>query len=334
MKIKKFLLFFFTVIISQKINATCSIETGLININDTPTGKPIVAVGPQTLSIPGQLISINANAPIGYITTLETSMMNQYMTYNCHDNILQGASVRPVFRAASRYPTNIDGIEFEAFYKTRSIPFSVPQNKPGITRLWILPDVKFGLKFYKTKPRLNLTNSQGDELLPPNDHFLDLWINSDLADNYTAKLNIGQLMLISTPVCEFNNSKTVNFNTVTSTNIARGVRRPLDFGLKCDTDYGNYSVTASLKAENHTDDNKYIKVTDKNGNTDRMKIRIDDSNNEQMMVDGSTTDIKKNISSSSTTQFNWTTTLLRGSSIELPAGGQFTASAEILLKVE
>ncbi|SFN56451.1 Fimbrial protein [Izhakiella capsodis] len=139
--------------------------------------------------------------------------------------------------------------------------------------------------------------------------------------------------IISTPVCQIDGGENVDFNAVSSAGLIKGVSRPLNFVMSCKTDYGSYSATAKLTTPTPTSDNKYIQVADSAGNMDRLKIRIDDSNGSLMHVDGTSSEVIEGHSNSIPAQFKWTATLLKGPAPEMPAMGQFSTSAEIILQL-
>ncbi len=170
----------------------------------------------------------------------------------------------------------------------------------------------------------------GDEVLPAGP-LLYNWVRRDAESNYAQKLVVGSLRVISTPVCTPDGERQVPFGQVTYNTLKAGVTRPLDFKLNCVTDYGEYKVTATITAETRTADG-LIKVTDKAGNADRMKIRIKDSNNNFLPATGIKGETKQGISGIPA-EFNWSATLLPGSSAELPEDGDFRATAEIMLIV-
>ncbi|WP_241627640.1 fimbrial protein [Rosenbergiella epipactidis] len=193
----------------------------------------------------------------------------------------------------------------------------------------------FNVTLYKNGAQLKLSNPQGDLILPPTANFIHQWINSDTAgDNTPYTVALGGVTIISTPVCQTDSSvHDVPFGSVTETSLNNGIKRNLNFSLRCQTDFGTFNAIASITASKRTLDNKYIKVTDYAGNEDRLMIAISDSQNNKMNVDGSSSESIDNITNNNAAEFKWSATLLRASTTQLPAVGDFTAQAEITFQI-
>ncbi|WON77474.1 fimbrial protein [Serratia sp. UGAL515B_01] len=294
---------------------------------------------PTTLEVPAQVIRVDADAPVGtMIATYESNPSTLVSFINCVPDVSRyGKSVNGLADASQAdrtFLTNIDGVVIKPRWSNTAAIGQFPSTAIVKEQRFNYPaGSKFITEYYKTKPRLSLKNpeSPGDIVLPGG--FIAYnWIEINDPSNYGQKLNIGQVTIISTPVCRIDGEKTVDFNTVSSSDIERGVTRPLDFSLTCATDYGDYTASASLTTQTPSADSKFIQVTDNAGNADRLKIRIDSSTGTHLLLDGSNGESKSSTDDIAA-QFNWRATLLRDSATDLPASGQFNATAEIVLLV-
>ncbi|MGD8163216.1 fimbrial protein [Pantoea sp. FN0307] len=246
------------------------------------------------------------------------------------------------------YQTNIPGIgvkllfsngeAFGNFPSTSYLKFSPVKDKN--TGEWVIPttgmlDVGAGsfyrIQFFKTG-RIRLNSPTGDTVLPAGLIGYNYIMSANPA-NFTVKLNIGGMKIVSTPACTTDNAKTIDFNTVTPTLLSAGVTRNMDFAIVCKSDYGTYSAKASIITDTPSSDGSYIRVEDAAGNKDRLRIRITNGNNQLMKVDGTTYEQKSNITSQGPAEFLWKATLIPGNTAT-PAGGIFTAKAEIVFDIQ
>lgn len=296
---------------------------------------------PTTLSIPGATIVIDADSPESDtkpIATYSSSTGNLVSFINCDSSAFYGKNVLPPLLEASAanrtFTTKIDGFEVKPLWNNGVASGRFPSRAAvgaASVRFNYPTSSYFILEIYKTKRTIKLTKPSGDILLDGGIIAYN-WIGTESPDKYGQRLQIGEISIISTPVCSLDGEKTVDFNTVSATNIANGVKRPLNFSLTCATDYGSYSASAALSTQTPTSDNAYIQVKDQANNTDRLKIRVDSSTGTALTVDGKTNEVKSSINGVAT-QFSWSATLLRDSLVNLPASGPFTATAEIILLV-
>lgn len=300
---------------------------------------------PTTLTIPSYTFYIDADAqvdtnkPINKVMSDKQPMRISY--HNCDGNENYGKSILPPLTPRGirqeLFETSIPGIKVRPLWNNASGSASgkfesVSTIPVSIQKRFDYPaNSYFELEFVKTANHLSLTNPAGDLVLPSGIIAYN-WLNSDSPTNFGQRLLIGEIRVISTPVCRINAPNEVDFNTVTVNNLSQGVRRPLNFSINCATDYNTYSVQARLNAKLTTQDG-FIRVTDKAGHTDRMKIRIDNAVGRQLAVDGSDGQSIINLASNVSANFNWQATLLPGSSSEHPENGAFSATAEIVLVV-
>ncbi|WP_105576181.1 fimbrial protein, partial [Cronobacter sakazakii] len=192
----------------------------------------------------------------------------------------------------------------------------------------------FRIELYKTQPTVSLKNPDGDILLPPGDIAYN-WVLINNISHYAQKLNIGQILVVSTPACTFNNNKVVDFGLVTAADLtAGGIEKDLNFDITCQSDYGNYSATAAISTNTPSADNQYIKVKDSAGNSDRLGIEIKDSQGQLMLLDGSTREQLTNIVANTPASFHWKAHLKPTAGVLHPANGDFTAQAEIILQTK
>lgn len=297
---------------------------------------------PVTIDIPGELLTISADLPADTSTpfrTLTSALPPHVVSYTkCSSADRYGASViSPSGPVNSIYRTNIDGIGIKVRRNNGAgsftfLPYSGSAYPGESARLVFRQQSYYTVDFFKTAETLKLTPNQVNTVVNSGE-LAYVWVLNDSPASYAQKLTIGNITIVSTPACTFESTKSVDFNTVTPTLADSGVERPLDFEMNCRTDYGNYSVLASIVADSRTSDGKYITVRDAGGNTDRMKIEINDSEGANVAVDGTSF---RSVRSSDKipAQFKWKATLSSsGTTSKRPTGGQFDARAEIVLQV-
>ncbi|ANS44539.1 fimbrial protein [Serratia inhibens] len=331
MRIREYLLVLVIILASSQASAQCVLDT-----SSEDAGVP-----PTTLFIPGFTLFIDADAPADTAILLKDSGRDsnrdgKVRFINCEIGEAYGKSVTallPPSPTQNLFNTKVEGIAIKPRWNNGIAFGHFPSRASMTANAFEYPAVSFfRIEFYKTQKRLRLSNPNGDVLLEPG-HIAYNWVSSDNSNNVGQKLNIGEIKVISTPVCRLDGEKTVDFNTVSATNINNGIKRPLNFSLTCATDYGSYSTSAALSTQTPTADKSFIQVTDSGNNLDRLKIRVDDSNGQPLLVDGTRSEIKRAISSDTAAQFTWSATLLRASGTLLPENGPFTANAEIVLQV-
>lgn len=303
---------------------------------------------PTTLSLPAQTIAISADAvadttiPIaGAIYT--TPPMGASVTY---EGCLNGA---PAGRrlidltdtvATRLYKTNVPGIGVKVhLYNPSSGGFGAYPADYNVTfedgtaegtANWAAGRY-YRVQFYKVADKLTLTDPAGDVVLDAKTLAYE-WVGSDSVRPMS--LFVNQIKIVSTPACTVEDTKTIDFNTVTPAMVAAGVERDLDFSLNCKTDYGTYSTTASVTTTTPSTDSTYIKVTDAGGNMDNLGIQILNSSGGVMAVNGTVLERIATTASGTAAQFNWKAKLVNVSSgSSRPQNGQFTARAEIVLNI-
>ncbi|MTD28137.1 fimbrial protein [Erwinia sorbitola] len=320
-------------LISPAVHAACTLDVG----------GEFGGVAPITFNIPSQVLSISADLPADTSTpfaSFRTTTAGNYVTYiNCTPNVdPYGGSVYnlPIQGVNNIYATQIPGIGVKVAWNNSVAPRYMPfrNHVPDIYgRLSIDYRSYWIIEFYKTSETLRITPNMVNTVLSGGEigYF---WVLTDSIANYGQKLVTGRIDIVSTPACTFSNSKSIDFNTVSQQTITTGVERPLYFDMNCRTDYSTYSVTASVFATSRTPDGKYISVTDAGGSSDTMKIKITDSNDREISVDGRTT---RQVTSFNNipAEFKWKATLLSsGTANTRPTAGRFNARAEIILQVK
>ncbi|PVZ81818.1 fimbrial protein [Serratia sp. S1B] len=313
------------------------------------SGLPV----PHYFTIPDTVIHIDADTrpdtsnPI--IAPIDTPKQGYDIKFDqCYTGDLFGKSVMNLSNQGASYifPSNISGIGVKILWNngaafsngqfptTGKMDFSSSPNNIGS---WIYPAASFyRVEFYKTSDTLNLDPQAANMVLMQNNYAYN-WVTSDAIGNAGQVLQIGSIQVISTPSCNFENSKTVDFGTVTGNMLATGstIEKPLAFSITCRTDYGTYSVNTSLSSESASSDGSYIKVKDSVGSTDTLAIRIKKNDGTDIKVDGSTTDTLQSVASNTPAQFSWKAMLMSQPGVQAhPAEGNFTARAEILLQVK
>ncbi|HHL2561232.1 TPA: fimbrial protein [Yersinia enterocolitica] len=317
-------------------NAICTIDT------ESDKGGSL----PTTMNIPGMILTIDADAPADtskFIAEANSAAQGVRVTYvGCAIGNLYGKNVAALLGndlGNGLYATNIDGIAIKPLWNNGGNPaYGVFNTSAGMTfdtdigRWTYGVNSYFRIELYKTKETLSLTNTSGQLVLPAGTAAYN-WVNSNSVTNFAQKLDIGQITIISTPSCTFDGTKIVDFGLVTSGKLSNGVERDLDFDITCKTDYGQYSATAAITTQTPTADGNYIKVKDKDGQDDRMRIKISDSSGKLLALNGSDREQKLNIASATPAEFKWKATLEPVSATAKPANGNFSAAAEIILQV-
>lgn len=299
---------------------------------------------PSTMNIPALTITIDADAPADtskFIAEADSATQGTRVTYvDCAIGNPYGKNVGILLGAdlgKGLFATNIDGIAIKPMWSNGAAfgTFNTNGLMTFTTEIgrWTYPAISyFRIELYKTKETLSLTNTAGQLVLPAGTAAYN-WVNSNSVANFAQKLDIGQIIIISTPSCTFDGTKIVDFGLVTSGTLNNGIERNLDFDITCKTDYGQYSATAAITTQTPTADGNYIKVKDKDGQDDRMRIRINDSSGKLLALNGSDREQKLNIASATPAEFKWKATLEQVSATAKPANGNFSASAEIILQV-
>ncbi|EPE3190027.1 fimbrial protein [Cronobacter sakazakii] len=303
-------------------------------------------VGPTTLSIPSQTITIDAAAQTSTtvpVYSYDSSLQSTRISYiNCLSGTPFGKSpynLGPQDTSTKLYPTSVPGIGLKLRWNNASafgdFPSEGAMSFPSTMGRFIYSvGSHFRIELYKTQPTVSLKNPDGDILLPPGDIAYN-WVLINNIGHYAQKLNIGQILVVSTPACTFNNNKVVDFGLVTAADLAAGgIEKDLNFDITCQSDYGNYSATAAISTNTPSADNQYIKVKDSAGNSDRLGIEIKDSQGQLMLLDGSTREQLTNIVANTPATFHWKAHLKPTAGVLHPANGDFTAQAEIILQTK
>lgn len=309
---------------------------------------------PHVFSIPDITVNIDADAPADTtnpVSIKDAAPQGYDVKFDqCHTGDLYGKSsinMSGPQGASYIYPSNIPGIGIKIrwnnggafsngqFPTIGTMDFS---EKGGDTLgSWVYPANSFyRVEVYKTAETLKLTPLVQNIALMPNDYAYN-WVTSDSNANAGQVLHLGTIQVNSTPSCRFENSKVVDFGTVTGDMINGGlhVERPLNFAITCRTDYGSYSSTASLSSESASADASYIAVTDQSGAKDSLAIKVKDSGGNWLKLDGSSNETLSNLASNAPAEFRWTAALMSQPGVEKhPSEGDFTAHAEILLQVK
>lgn len=324
------------------VGAVITGQTHAICTIDTTSDKG--GVLPTTMTVPAFTITIDADAPADtskFIAEANTAIQGERVSYvDCADGNPYGKNVAPLLGASlgnGLFATNIEGIAIKPMWNNGGA-FGTFNTSAGMTfntdiGRWTYPvNSYFRIELYKIKDTLLLNNPAGQLVLPGGTAAYN-WVNINSLANFAQKMDIGQITIISTPSCTFNGTKVVDFGLVTSGNLNNGIERDLDFDITCKTDYGQYSAIAAITTQTPTADGHYIKVKDNNEQDGQMRIKISDSSGKLMIMDGSTTEKKVNISSATPAEFKWKATLEPAVINAKPANGRFSAAAEIILQV-
>lgn len=303
---------------------------------------------PKVLTIGSQTIHVDADAPVS-----TSKSIAQYDTPTVGNNIvwelcdpLTPYGKRPLNLgsqdvATKIYPTDIPGVGVKLLFSNGSAFGNFPSDSfmkstamnPEEERLrFSIDGISFyRVEFYKISDNLLLSNPAGDQVLSAKDvgyHYM----NFPDPESYILKLAVGEIKIVSTPACTTDGEKKIDFNDVTPALLKSGVERELNFSIVCKTDYGSYGSEASITTSTGSTNGEYIQVTDAEGNTDRLGIRIANSSGKILKVDGSESEQKMNISSQGATDYHWKATLISTGSA--PASGKFTARAEIVFDIK
>ncbi|KLG05257.1 fimbrial protein [Enterobacter cloacae subsp. cloacae] len=301
---------------------------------------------PTAVTIPSQVIRINADAPADTSTPIaqfDSNSAGQNIGYdNCVTGTEYGKRAQNLVGqdATTRiYQTNIPGIGIKLLWNNGSAFGNFPS-----TALLTFPNGAqsgtfdyvaasfFRIQFFKTANNLRLSDPNGDTVLPAGDIAYNYLMTADPA-SFIMKLAIGDIKIMSTPTCDVDSAKTIDFNEVTPSLLSEGVTRNLDFKITCKSDYGTYSAKASMTTNTPSSDGSYIRVQDAGGNLDRLGIKITDGAGKAMKLDGSTSEQKSSITSQGPAEFAWNATLF-ASGKTAPAGGTFNAKAEVVFDIQ
>lgn len=314
----------------------------------TPAASAVCTLArgaPTAVSIPSQVIRINANASTSTSTPIAEFDSNQAGQNIGYDSCVVGTEYgKRVINLTGQdsstriYPTTIPGIGIKLLWNNGTA-FG---NFPSTSKLTISSGNQettfdyvaasfYRIQFFKTANNLRLSDPNGDTVLPAGDIAYNYLMTADPA-SYIMKLAIGDIKIISTPTCDVDSAKTIDFNEVTPSLLSNGVSRKLDFNITCKSDYGTYSAAASMIADTPSSDGSYIRVKDAGGNLDRLGIKITDGSGKAMKVDGSTSEQKTSITSQGPAEFAWNATLF-ASGKTAPAGGTFNAKAEVVFDI-
>lgn len=304
----------------------------------------------ETLSADSKVIKLRADAavstgPTDYIGRANSPSLSVKVMYSCQGDLIYGsrpldAAVVPYDNYNNMYRTNIEGIGVkfvatppggDAGAELPMLPY-LAGSDPGAT----LTDVtvnqgRFVAYFYKLSNDITLNKpNMSDNLLYTKKN---IGYNK-VEDTTVAIYAIENIYIVGVPVCTIDRPLPVDFNTVNASDVRSGVDRPFEFGITCKTDYGNYDVVASIRADNRTDDDNYIKVTDNNNKDDSLVIEITDGNNNRIKVNGNTELRASNISSGQKAAFKWHAKLKKPNGQPYPAQGPFHAEAVITLNIK
>lgn len=327
MRLRNSFLFVTGAFLSQSALAVCTVDP------DPQFG----GANRTTLTIPGYTFYVDAGAPISD-TPLNTSISNNQNVIlsfkDCEIGEAYGKTTLPPLAPTAKakyFTTSVEGISVRPLWSNGAATGGFPSvNYMDKNRFNYPANSHFELEFVKTSRRLKLTDPNGDVVLPPG-VILRHWVTSDTPANYGQLLEIGEIRVISIPNCTIDGPKTVNFGQLGERDLVSGVEKNLDFSLRCATDYGSYSASASLITATPNADGT-IPVTDSAGNTDRLKIQITDSNNRNMPADDSAKEDRAQVADEVPVNYSWKATLMKNGNV-LPEEGNFTAKAEILLVV-
>lgn len=332
MKLRNSFLMIAGMLLSQQAMSACVLDT-----------DPITGGGqPATLTIPGEIIYVDAgdgkDTNVGK-TLSSTSLTHKISYINCVVGEKYGKAALSLSDEGNHlYATYIKGLSVRPMFNNNvadgyfpSESSMVPQEgESDKLRMNYEQGYHYKLQFVKTEPRLQLKNPAGDVVLPANSKVLVNWISD--TSKHVLTLSMGEIRIISIPSCTIDGPKTVDFGTVTKTDLTNSVIKDLNFNLTCATDYGKYGAKAYLTAASVNGDGS-IQVKDHANNSDRMKIMVSDSQGKDLPANAELSfENQNNISSDSPAEFKWHATLTKVNDA-LPEDGKFTAQAEILLVV-
>lgn len=291
------------------------------------------------------IIKLRADAPAEPGTVIGTAKtpMTTSVDYVCQGDIVR--TRRPLIgthdtytNLSGMYRTNIEGIGVRYMVTLGSASAPLPtsekiqKNTPGAVSITMTAPQEFMTAyFYKVNNNVSLKTRHSDpNLLVSSKDIADYYIENTLITKYA----MDNVYIIGIPVCKVSNPIPVDFNTVDAKKIANGEVRPLEFNINCLSDYGNYTAIATIHSIERTSDNKYIKVTDSNGDTDSLIIEITDDKNNNVMVDDSTKVRINDVKSGEAATFKWKAKLKKQDGKPYPKQGPFNAIATITLNIE
>lgn len=308
--------------------------------------SPTTGGGPWIANIPAAIITVDASQPadtVNPIAQYDSPTQGYGQTYlHCQKGTPYGKAAYGLYgmdAATNIFKTNVDGIGVKMWWSNGSSMGVIPKDStytPSGQKTegdFMYPENSFfRVQFFKTSDSLTLINTEGDLVLPAGEIAYN-WIKVNSPSAYTQQLNIGRILIVSTPSCRYSADQTIDFGTVTSNTLtSNGIQRPLAFNINCRTDYGYYSASATLTTLTPSSDSSYIKVMDAGGKDDRMGIKIRNAKGQDMKVDGSSSESISNKASTVPAEFNWTAILIPTGSTP-PTDGDFTAKAEIVLQL-
>lgn len=301
------------------------------------------------LTIPTETIMISADAAVDTskpIVQYDSSKLSANIGYDdCTNGTAFGGNTTDLNSSnGGLFATNIPGISAKllVFYnasRSDTIPFEKHMQFSGGEGTGTA-DFNAGffyrVEFYKTSANLGLSSSpDSNNIVLGTGERAYFYVITPSPSSSDLNLNIGEIKIYSTPSCTIDKTKNIDFGIVTKKDLtSSGIERNLDFNLTCKTDYGSYSATASISATDPSSDSQYITVKDATGKNNSLGIKISDSKDQPMLVNGTSTEIKNNINSNTPAQFNWKAKLIPIDGASQPTSGKFTAQAEIILQVK
>lgn len=304
---------------------------------------------PLTVNETGGPIEISATAAEGLFATLSSAPSTQDVVYGCQlqpneqlsrESPLEGLTPYAGTANPIIYQTQISGIGVS--FQSRGTgggernlptPFSYYADAPinGYLKKVITPSY-LTAKFYKMG-KVDLSNAKYQE---PALVLTQKKIGYAEMTKYTyLEYFVGNIRIISTPVCTVDQPIKIDYGIVTEEQTkADGISKKLDFGIRCDSDYGNYKAIASINAVNKSTDAESILVTDAAGITSNsLIIEIRDASNNIVKVDGSVQLTSPSVGSGVRAEYNWKAILKRSVGTNAPAKGNFKATAIITLDI-
>lgn len=304
---------------------------------------------PTVLTIPAKTIMISADAAVDTskaIAQYDSNPLSETIGYDdCLTGIAYGAGAIGLNNTHGElFETNIPGISAKLYVfhnasRSELIPFEKNIQFPGGA---VSGTADFGagffyrVEFYKTSANLGLSASpDSNNIVLSSGERAYYYVETNSPASSDLKLNIGEIKIYSTPSCTIDKTKNIDFGIVTQKDLtSSGVERNLDFKLTCKTDYGSYSTTASISATAPSSNSEYITVKNTDGKNNSLGIKISDSKDQPMLVNGTSTELVSNINSNAPAQFNWKARLIPLEGTTRPTSGKFTAQAEIILQVK
>ncbi|MCU6237771.1 fimbrial protein [Morganella morganii] len=301
----------------------------------------------EKLETPATVIELRADAPISPTTPIaqiRSTALSQPVHYFCDSTTLIGN--RPIIvpdiypNYDGMYKTKIDGIGVKFTTSAPSggptgalprynIKYTADEQEGGGSR-YIAPQGIFIASFYKLG-NVDLNTSYPLQALLFSAGEVG---SNNIENNAVSTYYMNPVQIVSTPVCKVDSPSPVDFGTVVAAEVRQGVKKPLQFGIECKTDYGSYGVIASIKADSATTDGRYIKVRDSKNNEESLFIAITDDKGSAVMVDNSTKISQTGLKSGQKANFGWQAELKKQDGTPYPAPGEFRASAIITLDVK